>query len=214
MPHIYDESTIRITASGRTDTRFLSATFKAEVHAVATTGPDAKKLAKDRIDAILGVVSEFGERAGIDQERLKTSFSVDVAKEYDGNRAQKFVGYAATYSITFSASKVEETTALHDALTSIPGVESSSPVFRADNSPAVHNAAFKAAAKAAQVMFEGQCEALGLTASSYRVRTWAVEEAQHHGKTMTLSGGPKASAVGLEPGKAVFKMNVTFVYGL
>jgi uncharacterized protein YggE len=213
MPHYGSTDSIHVQAKGSTPTAFVSATFKANINTVAKTGPAAKEAAKERIAAIWEVLKAFGPAAGIDTDRLRTTFAVDSSKEHDRTTGElRFLGYKAAYSITFTAKNVLEATRLHDALTSIEGVESPSPVFNINESPEIYAQAFKVAADAARVKFRLQCEALGLDPNAYEPATWTIEEEQQHGKTLSVGNGPKASAVGMEPGKATLAMTVTFVF--
>lgn len=125
MTYYGNTDTICVKAKGSIPTNFISTTFEVNVTAIDRTGPKAKEKAKDRIAAIWNVIHGFVGKAGIDTERLRTTFSIDIHKERDRTTGDmKFLGYKAVYSITFNVRNVLESLNVHDALTSIEGVES------------------------------------------------------------------------------------------
>lgn len=163
---------INIPAKGQAPTNFVSATFKATVTTTSTTGPAAKALAQSRIDQIKNQIMLFAEKAMIETDRLATTFAVDINKRYDNAKGVNvFEGYRAVYTISFKALKVGEATALHDALTSIDGVEASTPVFNVDDSPGIQKEAFQDAYSKANAQFRDQCDVLGLTRGDYKLKS-------------------------------------------
>jgi uncharacterized protein YggE len=216
MSYYYSgQSTIEIKTKGSADAAFKSARFEAKITTIDKTGPAAKAKAKDRIAAIWHVIQSFAYKADIDTDRLRTTFAVDSHKEHDRTTGDmKFMGYRATYTISFTGRNVLEAIGVHDALTSIEGVESPSPIFEIDESPEVHARAFAAAFKAAGIKFGMQLDATGLGAvkNEFVLRTWGIDEEQSRGKMLSVGNGPAAESVGIEPGKATLEMNVTFVF--
>lgn len=206
----YGSNVVAVNVKGSAETEFVSATFVAKVTTYGQTGPAAKDKALPTIDSIKKAVMQHAERAGIDTTRLKTSFSVDIHHDrHSGN----FSGYKASYSITFTGRNVVESLALHDALTSIDGVESPTPVFNLNDSADVHSRAFNDAFQRAKVKFENQCRATGTDPKEFRLTSWSIQDEEPRGKMLSFredGAGPKA--VGLEPGKAVLDMRVTFCY--
>jgi len=215
MRHFHEPRTIEVRAAGTADTVFRSTSFRASVNTKGATGPEAKDKAKERVDLIWGVVRDFSERAGVDKDHIRTTFSVDADHQHTGSE-YKFVGYKAMYTMSFTAKNVSEATALHDAITSIVGVESPTPVFNVDESIEVHHKAFSDAFDKAKKMFSNQCASAGLSADSYEVVSWDIdEERQVSGKTLSASNSHQAlSGVSMEPGKASFGLTVSFQYAL
>lgn len=205
----YGESTIAINTKGSAETEFVSATFKASVTTQAKTGPAAKEKAAPIIEMIKKSILLYATTAKLDTERMKTTFSVDV----DTHRSTgDFIGYMAIYTITFTGKNVAMAPAVHDALTSIEGVQAPTPVYNLNDSAEVHARAFKVAADQAKVKFDNQCAALGLDPSFYEVKSWSIQEEEPRGKFLTFTEGATPKAVGLEPGKASLDMRVSFAY--
>ncbi len=211
MPYL-GTNVINITAKGTAASAFTSATFKASVTTTGNTGPAAKELAIPRIEAIKGVIAKLAAEAGIETDRLSTSFAVDVNRERDSSGHYVFKGYRAVYTISFKAVRVEQATTVHDALTSIEGVEAVSPVFNLDNSPIVEAEAFQKAVDLARLKFGNQCKALGKLPEEYEVTAWSVEEDQPQGKMLSLGGGAGPSAIEIEPGKALLEVTVAMSF--
>jgi uncharacterized protein YggE len=203
---------ISVSAKGQAPTNFVSATFKATVTTTSTTGPEAKALAQPRIDQIKNKIMLFAEKAMIETDRLATTFAVDINRRYDKvTGVNVFDGYRATYTISFKAMRVGEATALHDALTSIDGVEASTPVFNVEDGPEVQKVAFQDAYSKANEQFRDQCDVLGLTRGDYKLKSWSIEDNRGGGgKMLSLSEGP--SIVEVEPGKAVLEVKVNFAF--
>jgi uncharacterized protein YggE len=208
---------IQVEVTGSTETAFTSASFRVHVTTFGDTGPEAKEKAKPTVEAIKAVIARFAERASIEADRVKTTFDVDVNKLYDRNTgAATPNGYKAVYTAVFSAKNVVEATAVHDALTSIAGVEAPSPVFHADNSPAVFKRAFEDAATKAQTRFKDQCDVLKLHMSNFECVNWVIERNRGGGgKVMALAAsanGEGGEPIDVEPGRAVLDVTVTFYF--
>jgi uncharacterized protein YggE len=219
-----DEHDIQFTVTGRSDAEFVSSTFTAYVNTRAATGPEAKKLAKPRIEAILATVVDHAKKGDIDTKRLKTTFAVDTDTSHTG----EFRGYKAKYTINFKAKNVAHATAIHDALTSLEGVESPTPTFDTKDDdgidPSIHERAFKNAVEKAKVRFEIQCGALGIDPKTYKIGSWSCRDEDYRGggkflaffspqlstDLLELSGG--GGQPHIEPGKAIYEAQVTFTY--
>lgn len=208
-----NEDSIRIKAPGSTETEFKTVSFRASVTATARTGPAAKKEAKGRIDQILQVVAAFTTRAGIETDRVRTTFAVDVTKDYTTGA---FNGYQALYTISFKAKKISEAVALHDALTSIDGVESPTPVFNFDDSPEVRARVFENAASKAKATFESQCRALSYDPERFHISRWYfVPEHRPSGKFLSpvsVTDDTASSSVDITPGRALLEMTYEFEF--
>jgi uncharacterized protein YggE len=201
--------TISIHVKGSVETEFVSATFKAGVTTQGDTGPEAKEKAVPIREQILKVVQAHAEKARIDTTHLETTFGVDV----DTHRTTgEFIGYKALYTITFTAKNVVEAPALHDALTSIAGVRSPTPVYNLNDAADVQARAFADAVAKGRVKFEAQCAALDLGPKNYRLASWTIREEEPRGKVLSFREGPTARAIGLEPGKATLDVHVTLHY--
>ena len=125
----------------------------------------------------------------------------------------EFLGYRAVYSAEFSGTNVREAPFVHDALTSIEGVQSPTPVYHVDDGVEVHAAAFADAVGKAKAKFAAQCKGLGVDPNFYEVTTWTIQEDTPRGKTLSFqANATEPKAVGLEPGKATLDLNVTFVF--
>ena len=207
---VYD-NIVSIAARGTAETSFTSVAFKATVTKVADTGPKAKAAAAEPIEKILNVVREHAEKGGIDTNKLNTWF--DVNTNHDRNTGS-FRGYKAVYTIKFKAKNVAHATTIHDALTSIDGVEASSPQFKIDDSADVYARAFKDAVEKARVKFADQCNALDLAQANFRLTNWHISEEEPSGKFLSLRSGDDTAHVkpGIEPGKANYELRVTFAY--
>lgn len=207
-----EPSTIHIKAQGTTETEFKDVSFRASVTTMGKTGPDAKKEAKPRIDQIAKVITEFATRAGIEADRVRTTFAVDVVKDY---QTQKFKGYQAVYTVAFKAKNVREAIALHDALTSIEGVESPTPSFNVDNSPEALARAFENAASKANVTFRNECKALGFEPEQFRILRWNfIPDHRLGAKFMAFSdtGAASESHIDVSPGRALLETTYNFEF--
>jgi len=206
----YGNGVIAITGKGCAETEFTSATYKVNVTTLGKTGPQAKEKALPIIEAIRKTILANADKAAIDTTRLKTTFSVDI--ETSRNTGE-FVGYRASYSATFTGKNVVAALAMHDALTSIEGVQAPTPIYNVDDSLEIQNRAFKDAVEKAKSKFEGQCFGLGLRPNDFDVQSWSIQEEQPRGKTLSFnSDAGRPQAVGLEPGKATLDLTVTLVY--
>lgn len=201
---------IHIRAKGQAPTRFVGADFTVKVTTQADFGPEAKAQAQARIALIHNVLQTWQGPAEIQADQLHTIFTVKTHHIYRNN-ANEFAGYQALYVLTFRAQNVAEAIGLHDALTSIPGIEAETPRFILDDSPEVQTAAFHDAAEKAQALFEGQAAALGFDTTHFKIRAWATldEDRYRGGKTVSL--GDEANKL-VSPGRAVREMLVNFSY--
>jgi uncharacterized protein YggE len=204
----YGNEVINVVAKGAAETDFLSATFSVTVTTQGENGPAAKAKAKEAIDGIKDVISKYAKSAGIDTQRLKTTFVVDVDRDNYG----KFVGYKAVYTNKFTCKDVRAATEVHDALTSLKGVAAATPIFNVDDSPAIHAKAFADAVEKAKIKFESHCTALGIDAKDFYVLSWSPQSEEPRGKTLGLIENPESKTIGIEPGKASLDMTVTFCY--
>lgn len=203
---------ITINTRGTAESRFTRASFTASISRTGPSGPAAKEAARPIIDALKAAIVAAGEGAGIDLERMSTTFAVAPYTEYENGR-QVPRGYQATYTIAFSCVNMVEALRVHDQITSIEGVVSPTPVFHMDNQGEVADAAFKDAYEKAVKKLEGQCEAVGEVPSDWRLSSWVIEDEEPRGKMLSFKeGAGKASAAGGEPGKALFDVNVRFLY--
>ncbi len=196
-----DANIISVSGKGTATTKFTTATYKATVTTRGKTGPKAKEDALPVIEKIREVILRHAETAGIDTGRLKTTFG-------------EFVGYRATYTASFTGSNVKEAPAVHDALTSIEGVESPTPVYGLDDGPAIQAVAFEDAVKKAKAKFESEAKACGLDPANYVIKSWGIQEEQAHGKTLAFASNAhdKVKPVGLEPGRAVLDITVNLAF--
>lgn len=201
---------IHIRAKGQAPTRFIGADFTVRVTTEADFGPEAKRQAQARIALIHDVLQTWQGPAEIQADQLHTIFTVKTHHSYRNN-AHEFAGYQALYVLTFRAQNVAEAIWLHDALTSIPGIEAETPRFILDDSPEIQALAFANAAALAQRLFEGQCAVLGFDPTSYVVRAWATLDEDQHRGGKTLSLEDRADKI-VSPGRAVRELMVSFSY--
>ena len=201
---------ISVTAKGSAETAFTKATYRATVTTSGKTGPAAKDRALPVIEQIRKTILAHAEKAALDTGRLKTTFAVDVETH---RQTGEFLGYRAVYSAEFSGTNVREAPFVHDALTSIEGVQSGTPVYHVDDGVEVHALAFADAVGKAKAKFAAQCKGLGVDPNFYEVTTWTIQEDMPRGKTLSFqANATEPKAVGLEPGKATLDLNVTFVF--
>jgi len=201
---------ISVTSKGSAETAFTKATYRATVTTSGKTGPAAKDRALPVIEQIRKTILAHAEKATLDTGRLKTTFAVDVETH---RQTGEFLGYRAVYSAEFSGTNVREAPFVHDALTSIEGVQSPTPVYHVDDGVEVHAAAFADAVGKAKAKFAAQCKGLGVDPNFYEVTTWTIQEDTPRGKTLSFqANATEPKAVGLEPGKATLDLNVTFVF--
>lgn len=205
----YGDRVISVNVKGAAETEFISATFKASVTMQGRTGPAAKEKAIPIIENIKKTILSHADKAVIDTTRLKTTFAVDVARDRQTGQS---IGYEAVYTITFTGKNVVAAPAVHDALTSIEGVQAPTPIYNVNDASAVHAVAFADAVAKAKVKFNDQCAALGLTASDFFVTSWNIQHEEPRGKTLGFTEGAGPKPVGLEPGKASLDMQVSFAY--
>lgn len=211
----YGTDVISVQTRGTAESAFVSATFNASVTQLGATGPAAKEKALPIIERLKQTILARAEDGGIDTTRLKTTFAVDIHR----NRENEFAGYRATYTVEFTGTNVVNAPAVHDALTSIEGVASPTPIYNLDDSPAVHARAFKEAVEKAKVKFESQCAALDFDPRAYGVQTYSIREETPRGKGLSfteaagaVAAGGKVKPIGMEPGKALLELNVEFAY--
>jgi uncharacterized protein YggE len=202
---------IDVTAKGSAETEFTSATYRATVVTSGKTGPQAKEKALPIIEKIRAAVLKHGTSAGLDTGRMKTTFGVDVETH---RQTGEFIGYRATYTAEFKGTNIREAPAVHDALTSIEGVQSGTPVYHVNDGVEVHAKAFADAVGKAKAKFSAQCKGLGIDPEYFEVLSWTIQEDMPRGKTLSFqANATEPKAVGLEPGKATLDLNVTFVFG-
>jgi uncharacterized protein YggE len=202
---------IAVGAKGTAETKFTTATYRATVTCSAKTGPAAKDKALPIIEKIREAILKHSETGGIDTGRVKTTFGTDVERN---RNTGEFVGYQAVYTAEFIGSNVKEAPAVHDALTSIEGVQAGTPVYSLDDGPERQAVAFAAAVGKAKAKFEAEAKACGLDPKNYVIRSWSIQEEQPRGKTLSfaVSAHDKAKPVGLEPGRAVLDITVNLAY--
>jgi uncharacterized protein YggE len=207
----YVQDYIVIKAKGVAETSFTSATFRASITTTGQTGPAAKAEAKTRIEQVYDVISQFTKRADIEADRVRTTFAVDVWRD---RSTYTFKGYQAVYTIVFDAKNVDEVVALHDALTSINGVESPTPVFNMDTSPEIQAKVFQDAVNKAKATFNHQCKALGFDPALFEIYSWTPEsEHRASGKFVSLLADDEG-AVEVTPGRAFCETTYSFKYAL
>lgn len=201
---------VRVVGSAAAE--FSHVAFKVSVTTTGKTGPMAKNEAAPRINAILSCIQQHAESAKIETDRLKTSFAVDVNRRFFGGE-HVMEGYKAVYSCSFFARNVAEATKVHDALTSIEGIESPTPVFHIAESREVHARAYLDGSNKARERFEDQCKANGLNPSDFRLDSWRVDEERPMGKGVSLFNSAEADAgIEVEPGRAVLDLFVTLTF--
>ena len=206
---MYNE-TINVNATGSVECEFKSVSFRASVETYAKNGPAAKEAAQKTIDAIRAAVLKHADKAKIDTDRLRTTFEVST---YNDRHSGDFKGYKAVYTIRFTGFNVTEAIGVHDALTSIPDVQSPTPVFNFDDSPEIQARAFEKAVQKAQAKFESQCKALNLKNEDFRLLGWSLRDEQSSGKFISFNAsGGTGRASDIEPGKATFDVQVTLTY--
>jgi uncharacterized protein YggE len=205
----YGNGVIDVNVKGSAETTFTSATFKASVTKQGPTGPAAKELAIPVMESIKKAILSHADKAAIDTTRLKTTFAVDVARDRHSGQP---IGYEAVYTITFTGKNVVAAPAVHDALTSIEGVQAPTPIYNVNDDSTVHALAFADAVNKAKSKFRDQCEALGMNAEDFVVLSWNIRDEEPRGKMLSFTEGATAKPVGLEPGKASLDMQVTFAF--
>lgn len=210
---------ISISATGAAEAVFTHASFQVTISATAETGPEAKEQARPRIDNVLKVVKDFGEKAAIDTNKLQSRFSVNSYRSHNHNTGlSELRGYSATYELSFNAKNVEEATALHDALTSIKGVDAPSPEFHVEANDTLRQVAFQNAVNSARERFKAQCTALGLDPNNFYIASWSDEGDRpvFRGKSMALeaAASPMSSSepIALKPGSATYSVRVSLEY--
>lgn len=205
MGYYEGKDIVHVTAHGKVETDFVSASFNVGVKQHAKTGPEAKNLAAPVIEKIKHVIKERAKSGNIDTDRLRTTFKTDI--KHDRHTGEPN-GYECTYTLSFTAKNVSEATAIHDALTSIEGATAGSPVFNVNNADDLLDKAFQLAVDAAKAKFKRQCAALQINPQDYIITSWSPKSEEHHGKTLGLrdDDGPRPS---LEPGKATLDVNVS-----
>ena len=208
MSYYGNTGIINVSAKGAAETDFVSATFSVSVTTQGENGPAAKEKGRKAINAILEVISKNAKAAGIDSQRLKTTFVVSTDRDNYG----KFVGYKAVYTNKFTCKNVRAATELHDELTSIHGVAADTPVFNIDDNEQVQEKAFADAVKKAQSKFENQCKCLGLDKNDFYVLSWSMQSEEPRGKTLGLIEDSEKRTIGIEPGKATLETSVSFCY--
>lgn len=209
MSYYGDNDIISITSKGSTETEFTSATFKATIITQGKTGPEAKKKALPLIETLKKTILDNAEHGGIPTDRMKTTFGIDIETQ---RQTGEFVGYRATYTISFTGTNVAYAPSVHDALTSIENVQSPTPVYNINDAADIYAKSFTDAAAKARVKFADQCKALGLASDQFFIKTWSIQEEQPRGKTLSFTEGPTAKSIGITPGKAAFDMTVNFAF--
>lgn len=198
---------ININAVGRAQSVFSSVSYSATVVADGPTGPVAKGRARPAMDKLREVVMGYADEAKLDRSRVRTTFSVDLIPDH--SRSQQFLGYRAVYTMSFSGSDVGASVKLHDAITSIEGVQSPSPVFLPDRKNDAPRAAFEDAFSQIRKKFAEQCGVAGLDPDAYEVVDWSShdydESRRGGGKFLALDESSSA----IEPGKAEVSISVT-----
>lgn len=202
---------ISISACGRVTAQFSSVTYTAHVMGTGKTGPLAKEQARPVVDRVNRLISEHAKEAGIDTARLETTMTIDSIVRYDTTNNPLHAGYRASYIIRFEGTNVAAAIKLHEALTSIEGVDARTPVYNVADTPALMKLAFKEGIRLARARFEEQCRSLGLKASDYEVVSWSSAPKQRfEGKTSAMIEDERGTR--LEPGQTEYQLNVTLVF--
>lgn len=189
------ERIISIEGTGIAKSEYQTATFRATVHEVAETGPGAKEKTRKVQKELFGALNQLREE-GIEfrDQELRTSFEVTPYRVYDNtSQTNAFKGYQAVFTVTVTTDKIEDVGRIHDALTSINGVEAASPTLNLD--PARRNKlkeeAFSAAVGVAQERFKSQCKALNVVYDNFEMINW--RDGDHH--AVGFAGGGKFAAL-------------------
>lgn len=206
----YDYTVTAVQATGTTTVDFSGVRYKVSATTHGATGREARDKVKVRIDKIRAVIgSQDGHRACINGGSINTSLTIAV--DHSDRQAALVRGYKAVYTAEFTGNNVKLASEIHDALTSIEGVEASTPVFLVDRLEEAAELAFVDAAQHARAKFAAQCRAVGLSPAEFKVLSWSLQEAdQARGKTLSYEQDP---GEGLAPGRAVLTVRVTCYYG-
>lgn len=208
-----------VTAKGVAKAEFTSVGYAATIRTTGTTGPEAKSKGRPVVAKLMAAIEQAcKDGAGIDRQRLKTDYSVGQITRYNGaDGVREHLGYQAVFTIGFIGTNIKKATAVHDALTSIEGVESPTPVFNIDENADLEAAAFIDGYGKAEARFKMMCEAAGLRplADFEVVGLDRDDERAHRGKTLALASYDEAHADGpveVEPGKAEYGLIVRVTY--
>lgn len=207
-----------ITAKGVAKASFTSVTYSATVRATDKTGPAAKAKARPVIAQLMAAIDEACKTgAGIDKLRLRTDMSISAVSRYnDKTKQHEHAGYQATFTVNLDGSNVAMATKVHDALTSIEGVESPTPVFNIAGSAALEAEAFADGFAKAQERIGMMCKTAGLAPTRVKIVGLSQgDDRAHRGKTMALAAYDETHAgapVEIEPGQAEFVVQVTVRY--
>ena len=207
-----------LSAKGVAKAEFTSVGYSATIRTTGATGPEAKSKGRPIIAKLMAAIEQAcKDGAGIDQHRLKTDYSVSQIRRYNSVTGEhEHLGYQAVFTVGFIGTNIKMATRVHDALTSIEGVESPTPAFSVDENAELEAAAFADGFGKAEARFKMMCETAGLDRDDCEiVGLDRDDERAHHGKTLALSAYDEAHADGpveIEPGKAEYGVIVRVTY--
>ena len=195
------DNIVSISAKGRVTSPYDFATFKATIRGIGDTGPAAKEKTRDVSRNLFDALKALRDR-GIKfrDKELRTSFDVKLHHVYNAEkRSNEFRGYLATFTATITTDSIDKVGEIHDALTSVSGVEASSPELQLhpEHLEELEHEAFAAAVKAVRSKLYAQCEALGLNSDSFKMQCW---EENDHRNSFGAAGGGKFAALADEIG--------------
>lgn len=190
------DNIVSISAKGRATSPYDFATFQATIRGVGSTGPEAKEQTRAVSHHLFDALKALRDR-GIEfrDKELRTSFDVQQHHVYNPEkRANEFRGYCATFTATVTTDSIDKVGEIHDALTSVFGVEVSSPQLQLlpERREELKHEAFAAAVKAVRSKLYAQCEALELDSDNFKMLCW---EENDHRNSFGAAGGGKFAAL-------------------
>lgn len=196
--------------------------FTVSVRETGETKELAKKALSEavvNVEATLAALEASG--VSVDHDRLtrNTSIATDyktVKKNWVPN------GYAATYTLRFQSSSVDEVSVIFDKLSSVEKAQVSSPDFKIRDLSALHAAGREDAFAKAMALFNAECKTVGRDPASLRLLSHTFHYSDRHSgggrpmravaasysAGMEAMGGGAPEPVAIEAGKAEVYVNV------
>lgn len=160
-----------VKATGYVIAQWDYATICMKVKGRGKTGPEAKSETSNPSRQVFDTLRNFG----VTDKTLKSAFSLSEQWRHSTNGEVKLSEYEATHKITAFIDNLDKLGELHDALTSIIGIEVESPKLRLtpEHRTSLQEEAFKKAFEKAQQRWNHECKVMGLNQADYYIGSYS-----------------------------------------
>ena len=164
-----------VAAQGKAEAPHNLAHFHVVLASDANSVPIAKHHLKKQVDELMASLDAMKQKLGLEfvKNSLHKTSSVNEHYQYNQKKSQQeFVGYQATYSVTFTIDDLDKVSQVYDTLTNMKEIKVPQPWFSLKNMERLNKKALKKAWENVQARFEEECAVLGLDHTEFEVGTW------------------------------------------